>query len=471
MVATRYTPALSEEFTSDADWLLPIAEVAWKVAYGQRYIFDEWQKDLIRRILETNPDGSLRYRQVLCSIPRQNGKTEVMSVIGLWALLRQPGVTNVGVASNADQARLVHERLLRVVQANPRLSKAMSKITDTRGIQTKTGSKYIIRASNAGTLQGIPVSTAIVDEVHLVDENVYDALISGTGSRKDTIVVSITTAGDDESNLLKRLYQNAEKAIAGELDGFGAFIWEASEATVPESDEELLKLLMEANPALASGRINPEVMLQDVRSLPDQEIIRYRLNRFVSGDNSFMPLSIWSPLQRHQEEKFPTDIRPVFAIDRSPDWGYATIVACVKDNDGITHTEVVASITKPTLEQLVAVCQRLTKYKPITFIMDNYALRDLANELKMRNIPAYTTTQNEIINASSMFYAKVMQKKIKHAGDMLLSMQLPRAARKNIGDAWRISRRDSSVEIDAVLATVIGVFAAEIKKEVPLQVF
>jgi phage terminase large subunit-like protein len=471
MLPARYTKPLSDDFTSDADWVLPIAKIAWKIAYGKQYNFDDWQIDLIRRILETNPDGSLRYRQVLCSIPRQNGKTEVMSVIGLWALLRQPGATSVGVASNADQARLVHERLLRVIQANKSLSKAMTKITDTRGIQTKNGSKYIIRASNAGTLQGIPVTTAIVDEVHLVNENVYDALISGTGSRKETIVVSITTAGDEQSVLLKRLYENADKAIGGELEGFGAFIWEASEDTVPDSDEELLKLLMEANPALAAGRIDAETMIKDVRSLPPNEIIRYRLNRFVAGDGAFMPLTLWNPLQRFQDDKFPREFRPIFAIDRSPDWGYATIVAAVKDKEGITHTEVVASITKPTLEQLLDICVKLYKYKPVTYIMDNYALRELSNELKLRGLPEYTTTQNEIVNASALFYAKVVQKKIKHAGDMIMSLQLPRAARKTVGDGWRISRKDSSVEIDAVISTVLAVFAAEIKKEIPLQVF
>ena len=469
---TRATATLSPDFTSDADWVLPIAKVAWKVAYGPNYEFDEWQIDLIRRILETKPDGSLRHRQFLCSIPRQNGKTEVMSVIGLWALLRQAGATSVGVASNADQARLVHERLLRVIQANPALSKRMSKITDTRGIVTKDASKYIIRASSSGTLQGIPVATGIVDEVHLVDSDVYDALISGTGARKDTIVVAITTAGDDNSELLMRLYENSDKAINGQLEGFGCAIWEASEAIVPESDEDLLRLLMEANPALHSGRIDVETMLQDVRSLPPSEIIRYRLNRFVSSEDTFMPLSLWSPLARESEEKFPIGkTRPVISIDRTPDWGYATIVATVKDDDGITHTEIIASVTKPTLEQLTKLCLNLYKYSPIVYIMDSYSLKELANELKTRGVPTYVTSQNEVANASAMFYSKTVQKKIKHAGDPLLTLQLPRTGRKSVGDGFRISRKDSSVEIDAVMATVIGVFGAETKKDIPVQVF
>lgn len=472
LLPSRYTPALTEDFTSEADWFMPVAELAWKVSYGDGYEFDEWQKWLIRHILETNPDGSLRYRQVLCSLPRQNGKTEVMSVIGLWALLRKSGVTNVGVASTADQARLVHERLLRTIQANPSLSKFMSKITDTRGIVTKEGSKYIIRASNAGTLQGIPVEVAIVDELHLVEPDVYNAMVNGTGSRKGTMVLGITTAGDENSELLTNLYQNADKAIAGQIDGFGAFIWEASQAVVPKDDAELLQLLMEANPALESGRIDPEVMLQDVRTMPDQDIVRYRLNRFTEAAGAFMPLSLWATCARGSEEVFPIGInRPVFSIDRTPDWGYATICVSVKDNDGITWTEVVASLVKPTLEQLVSLCVTLYKYSPMAYIMDGYGLKELGQELKMRGLPVFITTQNEVINASAMFYAKTVQKKIKHASDPLMSIQLPRTIRKNVGEAFRISRKDSSVEIDSVMATMLGVFGAEIKKEIPVQVF
>lgn len=468
---SRYTPPLSEDFTSEADWFMPIAELAWKVAYGEDYQFDDWQKWLIRSILETNPDGSLRHRQVLCSLPRQNGKTEVMSVIGLWSLLRKAGVTNLGVASTADQARLVHERLLRTITANPTLAKFMNKITDTRGIVTKEGSKYIIRASNSGTLQGIPVEVGIVDEIHLVSPDVYNAIVAGTGSRKGTMVLGITTAGDDNSELLQSLYENADKAINGQIDGFGAFIWESSEATVPDSDDDLLRLLLEANPALESGRIDPVVMLQDVRTMPHQDIIRYRLNRFTEAAGAFMPLSLWATCARGVDDEMPSGVRPIISIDRTPDWGYATICITVKDEHGITWTEVVASVTKPTLEQLVNICTSLYKYSPMTYIMDGYGLKELGAELKMRGLPVYITGQGDIINASSMFYAKTVQKKIRHASDPLLSVQLPRTVRKNIGESFRISRKDSSVEIDAVMATMLGVFGAEIRKEMPVQVF
>lgn len=469
---TRYTKPLKEDFTSLADKFLPIIRVAWQTAFGKDFELDEWQTWLIRSILELDNDGDLRYRQCFVSMPRQQGKTELMSIIGLIALLKADGVTNVGVASSADQARLVHERLLRVIQANPALSNFMSKITDTRGIITKNGTKYIIRASSAATLQGIPVTTAIVDELHLVDPRVYDALVSGTGARKGTAVYGISTAGDQGSELLMRLYDNAEKAINGTMEGFGAFIWEASDSIVPEDDDALLKLLMESNPALESGRLDSKILMQDVRTLPDTEVIRYRLNRFVdSEDTSYMPLQLWQRCGRSEDEVLPAGIRPIIGIDRTPDWGYATVCVAVKDDKGVIHTEMIASIVKPTLEQLLQVCLNLTKYSPQMFVMDGYSLKELSAELKKRGLPTFVTSQPEVINASSMFYAKVAQQKIKHGNDPLLSMQMPLTGRKQVGDAFRISRKNSSVEIDAVMSTVLAVFVAETRREQPLGVW
>lgn len=468
----RYTQPLREDFTSLADKFLPIIKVAWKKAFGKDFELDPWQEWLIRSILETDDKGELRYRQCFVSMPRQQGKSEIMAIIGLIALLRKDGVTNLGVASTADQARLVHERLLRVVMANPALSRFMSKITDTRGIVTKTGSKYIIRASNAASLQGIPVTTAIVDELHLVDPDVYSAIVSGTGARKGTAVYGITTAGDQDSELLMSLYESAEKAINGTMEGFGAFIWEAPDAIVPDDDEALLELLMQCNPALECGRLDAKTLLQDVRTLPNTEVIRYRLNRFVdSEDSTYMPLTLWQRCGRSEDEAFPKGVRPVFSIDRTPDWGYATISVAVKDSQGVIWTEVVASIVKPNLEQLLHACMGLTKYGPAAFVVDGYSLKELGNELKKRGLNVFVTSQPDIINASSMFYAKVAQQKVKHANDPLLTLQMPLTGRKAVGDAFRISRKNSSVEIDAVMSTVLAVFVAETRQEQPLGVW
>ena len=466
---TRHTPPLADVFEASIDRLLPVIELAWSVA-TPGFKFDDWQVELLRRVTELLPSGELRWRSCVISMGRQNGKSEIVGALGIWALLRKPGAYSVGVASTAEQARLVYDRVQRVIASNPALERRMSKLTETRGIKTLDGSRYEIKASNANTLQGIPVSVGIVDEVHLVDAKVWDALASGTGARPDTLLVGITTAGDENSELLNRLYANADKGIAGDLERFGAWIWEASDATVPDDDDELIALLMEANPALQSGRIDPKLLLDDVRALPTDDIVRYRLNRFIqSGQKTFIPTELWQKCERPFGEEMPRgDV--VFAIDRTPDWAHATIAAAVKVDD-VIYTELVASINRPSLEQLLFICGQLMDHSPRAVIVDGYTLRDLYKELKLRGYPAETATLGDIVNASSMFYARLARKTLQHGGDPLLSIQVPRTVRKMVGEGFRVSRRDSAVEIDAVMATLLATFGADTLREQTLQVF
>lgn len=461
----RHTPPLSDDFQADIDRYLPAFEYAWTVANGKDFRFDEWQKELLRRVTELLPSGELRWRACLISCPRQVGKTEIISAIGLWALLRKPNQFNIGIASQADQARILYDRVQRIIAANPTLKGMMTKLTDTRGIRTTEGTRYEIRAAKASTLQGIPISIGVVDEVHLVDDAAYSALVAGQGARPDSMLVGITTAGDEDSALLARLYENADKAIAGDLDRFGAWIWEASEAYVPKDDDELMRLLIEANPALQEGRIDPHLVLADARSLPDDDIIRYRLNRFIkSSANTFIPFALWQKNERSIDDVFP-DGQVVFGIDRTPGWEHASVAAAILV-DGIVHTEIVASIVKPTLEKLVNVALQLHRHSPRAIVMDNLMLHDLHNELKLRGIPSDTMNASDIIQASSTFYARLARETLKHAPDPLLSVQIPRTVKKAMQNGFMVSRRDSSVEIDAVMCTLLACHAAETLKAV-----
>jgi phage terminase large subunit-like protein len=477
---TFYTPALSEDFPSEADWLLPIVRLAWKTADDPNFALDDWQEQLIRRVLELYPAGharagELRFRQVVVSMGRQNGKSILGAIFGLYGLLRAPGQMVIGIASSADQARIVYDRTMHVIRSNPSLAAMFDRLTDTRGLRSKDGGKYEIKAANAGALQGLPISVGVVDELHLLKPELWTSLVNGTGGRPNGLVVGITTAGDETSELLKNLYTIGQKAIVDDANNvrFGFFCWEAPESRVPENDADLLEYLQLANPSLAEGRLDAENILSDVRAMPDVDVIRYRLNRFVASSRTqFITTLMRAKCARPFEARFPHDAgRPVFAIDRSPDWGYASIVAAVKDDQGNTWTELVASIVRPTLEQLANAALQLTKHSPQTFIVDGYSLRDLASELKLRGIPCMTATQPDIINASNLAYSKMAQQKLKHDNQPLFAVQYSRTMRKNIGDSFRISRQDSSVEIDAVMAEVLAIYCAETRREQPIQVF
>lgn len=481
-----FTEALSPDFVSDGPMLRAFIKLAWRTPENPTGLtLDLWQEWLIDRVLERYPlnypdpkkAGRLRYRQCVISIPRQNGKSVLGAILALYGLLfHEDGPYVIGVASSAEQARIVYDRVLFVIQVNPALRRQFSKMTETRGIKTKDGAgRYEIKASKGAALQGLPTSMSIVDELHITAPPIWSALVNGTVARKNGLVLGITTAGDEDSELLKRLYDLGNKAAAGDksLERFGFFCWQAPEGVVPADDDALAEWLLASNPSIYEGRLDVGSVVSDVRAEPEIDVLRYRGNLFVASQAAFIPAELW-----HRGERgaaFPTPnstgvSRPVFAIDRTPDWGYATVTVTVKTDDGKTHTEVVASMVRPTLERLADLCVQLAPHAPTTFVVDGYSLRDLGNELKRRGLPVRITTMGDMLTASSMFYAKIAQGKLKHSADALLSRQIPRAVRKNVNDGFRISRKDSS-EIDAVIATALGVFGAETMGEAPMQIF
>ena len=198
---------------------------------------------------------------------RQNGKSTIAACYGLYGLLRAPGQLVIGIASSADQARIVYDRTMYVIRSNKSLAGLFDRLTDTRGIKSKDGGKYEIKASQSlGALQGLSVSLGICDELHILQASAWYDLVNGTGGRANGLVIGITTAGDDNSELLKTLYSNGEKALQGDksLERFGFFVWEAPESVVPEEDNALAEALRAANPSLASGRIDLENVLSDL---------------------------------------------------------------------------------------------------------------------------------------------------------------------------------------------------------------
>lgn len=458
---------LDENFTSHGDWLLRLVDMVWRLPDGTKIVLDPWQRWLIRHILETYPPGHpragrLRYRRVVVSMARQNGKSVLGAIFGLYGLVREAGALVIGLASSADQARIIYSRLLAVINSNPDLAKRFERLTDTRGITGKDNSRYEIKAAKSAAVQGLDISVGLADELHIMPAALWSDMVNGTKARKNGIVIGITTAGDEESTLLKDLYTKMETPA----ERYGYFVWEAPEGKVPDDDKTLGEYLIAANPALASGRLDLEETIDSVRSMPPPDAIRYNLNRFVASSNSFMGLHLWAACQGTLE----APVRPVIAIDRTPDWSAATITANWRAADGKIHTEVVSSFVRPSLERLEAACVALSKISPILYVGDGYTMRGLMENLKARGLTVRTATQADIQGCSSLFYAKVVQQKIVHPGDPLMSVQLPKTTRKNSGDGFRITRLPGA-EIDTVMATAIGVYFADITKDQGSQLF
>lgn len=474
----RFTKSLTgdENFTSQIDVMLPVINAALGSKDHGLYNFQKW---LLRHIFETYPPGHpkaglLRFRQVLILMGRQNGKTEIGAGAGIHGLRRNPRDQLIGVASNAQQANVLYRRTMGGIDNLPALKKRFQKLTSTRGIRSIDGSRYEIRPAKADSMQGEPIEMGLIDEVHIVPEDLHQAMLAGLGGRDNAILVMISTAGDETSTLLEGLQHVGEQSL--QLDPaenrFGYFVYEAPEARIPEDKETLIEYLMAANPKYAERQSDIENLIEDLKTMRPEHIIRYHLNRSVTSTAVFVQLEEWMQLKRPQGQQFPKDQPIIFAVERTREWSHATITANTKDADGKIHTEIVASIVNPDEEKIFKTILELRKHRPIAFAFDSLRFKNLKKWCKQKNIlNVYAYSSSEIAQACSVFYAKVKQKRISHANDPLIIEQLPGCLAKTRGQNFVVERVPGASEIDSVYCTIIGVYAADTIRKKKLQIY
>ena len=473
---TTYTPPLTDDFITDGDKLIEFAKIAWSSPENPNGLeLDEWQKWLLRAILERYPNdhptypGRLRWRQICISLGRQNGKSLIAAILGVYGLLmHEQGPQVISLASSTDQANIVYNRVNYVINANPFLKKRFKRATETRGIVTSDGTgRYDVKAAKESALQGIPMSLCIFDELHLAKEGMWGASIQGTTARKDGIVIGITTAGDQNSKTLIDLYKKGKAASNGskEFERFGFFLWEAPENAKVDDP----KAIMMANPSVAAGRIPIDQVISDLKTIPEHEARRYRLNQFIAGStNSWLP----GDLFRAATGRGVTNLQGgVFAVDITTNWGHGTI-AYANDIEGVHETELVMSLVKPDEEQLFNELTSLySRHSPRAIVLDDRQLTGLAKRLKNSGLPVWNLWNKEVSSACSTVFAMFSNGSVRHNSDPLLVAQMPNGVAKYTGENWFISRKESLGDIDAVMATVFALYVSSRAPHASIGVF
>lgn len=470
-----YTKPLSEDFVTDGDRLLKLVDLAYRDADNPDGLqLDEWQRWLIRAILERYPDdypdkskaGRLRWRQCVITIPRQSGKSLIGGILGTWHLTMRNGQC-LSIASSAEQAGVIYQRVLHTIRENPSLMKRFKKATERRGIVSADGlSRYDIRPAKEAALQSIPLTTALADELHLWKKGMWSAVVLGTSAKEDGIVIGITTAGDESSETLIELYKQGERAANGdpELERFGFFNW-----TAPEGCDVDEAAILASNPAVECGRIPLERIMSDLATIPEHEARRYRLNQFISGTTStWLPADLFHKAAGQGVTEMSGS---VLGIDITSKWEFATIAAASKNGD-IIETELVASFTQPTESALYNhIVNLYRKHKIRAIVIDGNRAPNLAKRLKQNGFVIWQLYSKEVAAACSQGYALFQTGRIKHNNDPLLIAQFSRGVAKYVGESWYLSRRDSYGEIDALLSTLFAVYVAGDTRESSIGVF
>lgn len=205
--------------------------------------------------------GFRRYRETMFLVGRKNGKTTLLSAMALYLLMADgEGAAEIySVATKKDQSKKVLTEAVNMVKQSPEL-RALLKKRRNDVYFPATSSVFEALASDSNTLDGLNSHAVIIDELHAIrDRNLYDVMKQSTSSRRQPLVVMITTAGTVRMSIYDDMYDFACKVADGELDEptFLPLLYELDE----RAEWTKPKMWMKANPGL--GSIKQQKTLRD----------------------------------------------------------------------------------------------------------------------------------------------------------------------------------------------------------------
>lgn len=442
------------------------------ITAGEPLTFTNWQSWLMNALFEEKENGFLRYRFALVGLPRKQGKSLVSSAIALEQLVNGvAGGEIYSAAGSREQASIVFKTAKDAVLASPILSKYI-KVYNNALENPRTGSIYKALSADGNLAHGLNPSCSILDELHIWPSSatndrgreLFEALLSGSGARNESIAIAITTAGSHKETLLGEQYEYGLKIANGEHkdDSTGMFWWEAPSDALPTDREAWYK----ANPNLAEGLLSEEYLesqLARAEAGSYAHFQRLHMNQWVHvGGEQFINPTWWKEAERDVIIPDGTDI--TIGFDGSISEDATAIIGCTMDGTlftlGVWETDYKEEgWTVPRNEVHEVLESAFSRYNVKLLYADPYYWQSEIEEWH-RKWPRFIERMptNSIQRASEMcgsFIVDLSDGKIGHDGNPTLTRHALNAIAKDNG-TFRKDKKGSSRKVDALMAAVLA---------------
>jgi phage terminase large subunit-like protein len=444
-----------------------------------------WQEKLLEETLELDELGLFKKRTAVWSMGRKNGKSALVTGLGLWFLINgDEGGEVYSCAAEKEQARITFGDARKIIEREPELAGLCNIYRDVIEVPS-TGSIWRVLSAEAYSKEGLNASAVIFDEAAaLKDRAMWDVMQLSMASRRQPMMLATTTCGvksdsSGQDSTAYQLYQYGQKVARGEIvdPSFYMAWWEAP----ADSDHRLEETWVKANPGY--GDLNSKADFESmVKRTPEAEFRTKRCNQWVNSQNTWLPAGVWDTLVDPDVVVGEFD-EIVLGIDGSFSGDTTAIVGVTvpKSRDDKPHVFLVKAWEKQpddlddwrvdTLEveqTLIAFCQSHPNVKELAF--DPFRWQRSMAVLQDLGLPVVefpSTSPRRMVAACSKVFDSVTEATLTHDGNPLLARHLDNCVLKidNIGPRIVKESRNSPRKIDAGVAFVIAYDRATSKLE------
>jgi len=267
---------------------------------GEPFILEPFQKKIVRDLFgwkykETN---LRRFRTAYICLPRKNGKSTLISAIALYMLVAdgEPSAECYVAAGDRQQAGIIFDVASSMVRSDQQLNNNL-KVFKSSVIHEKSNSAFKAISAEASSKFGYNASFICMDEFFVQkDAQLWDALTTSVGSRRQPLTIAITTAGYNRESICYKTEDYGLKVSEGVIDDSSFYyIKFACPLDVEWDSEEALKL---ANPALESGVVKLDYLKREQEKavkMPSYEntFRMLHLNQWMSSASKWLSDAQW----------------------------------------------------------------------------------------------------------------------------------------------------------------------------------
>ena len=507
----RHMRDLENISNSDYDYFPDMAqnpidfiEILPDVKTGKPYPLAEFQKFIVASLYgwRRKSDKTIRrFRKVLVSLARKNGKTILVAGILLYEFLfgRNPAMSRqlFCTANDKMQAKIAFEMARKQLDAlraqDEDVRKATKRVREE--LRNLVDESYIRPLSrDTGAVDGFEPYVGVLDEFAASKTNeMIELLESGQGQLDNPLILIISTAGFDLNVPMHTIeYPYIERILNDEItdDGYFAFIAEQDNEEEIKDEANWIK----SNPILEVEALYDNMIdyLRTRRKVSLEtgtvnEVLVKNFNMWrQSSESSYMDKSSWQqakldekPNTRKRRVWIGVDVGKVndlFAIStmvQMDDYWFCDSFSFVatkyglvakEKRDGVSYTnlERMGECEITTLESGVIDDERvLEKLEEMIYMnewelqaicFDPYQFSSLIAMIEKRHPewPLIEVRQNTMVlnMPTRQLRDEVLKGTIKHAGNQLLTMAINNARVKVDNNGMRIDKDKNSNKID-----------------------
>lgn len=302
LAAKRHLRDLKRQGTEDFPWIFVEEKGHRPVRFIEKFcrpskgdfkqlVVQPWQHFVVGSLYGWvhKDTGVRRFREGLIFVGRKNGKSTLVSGLTLYSFSkdRENGADVYLLANTRKQAGIIYDEAKAMVKKSPKLRRKFRPTRDAIHYD-KTISKIEPRASDSENLDGLNTHLGIFDEIHeFKDYKLINVIKKSRGSRKQPMILYITTAGYQLDGPLVNYYEQSADVLEGALEDERTFYFIAELDNEKEFDkpEEWIK----ANPNMGVS-LDLDILQEDWKKdkrTPEErsDFITKQFNYFVSANN------------------------------------------------------------------------------------------------------------------------------------------------------------------------------------------